>query len=160
MFHAPEQFAGLPAGDLARAIAQMLRQVGFNVDLRLLDTNTFNTQSCFPRRTQELILLNLGGNDSPFFGLSQFRTRIGWSPSGYGGASPRLDQLSDCASQDVRDNARRLSCYHRASQIIADERFVIGLFQTVTLWGINRDIDYWPRIDNNILGDEFTRVKR
>jgi peptide/nickel transport system substrate-binding protein len=157
VFHAPEQFAGLPAGDLARAITQMLRDVGLNVDLRLLDTNTFNTQIYFPRRTQELILLNLGGNDNPFFGLSQFHTRIGWSPGGYGGASPRLDRLIDCAFQDVRDDARRLRCYHQASEIIADERFVIGLFQTYNLWGIRQDISYTPRMDNYILGEDFKR---
>jgi peptide/nickel transport system substrate-binding protein len=157
VFHAPEQFAGLPAGDLARAITQMLRAVGLNVDLRLLDANTFNTQIYFPRRTQELILLNLGGNDNPFFGLSQFHTRIGWSPGGYGGASLRLDRLIDCAFRDVRDNARRLRCYHQAGEIIADERFVIGLFQSYNLWGIRQDIDYTPRMDNYILGNEFKR---
>lgn len=160
VFHAPELFAGLPAGDLARAITQMLRAVGFNVDLRLLDANTFNTQVYFPRRTQELILLNLGGNDNPFFGLSSFHTRIGWTPSGYGGASPQLDRLIDCAFQDVRDNARRLRCYHRASEIIANERFVIGLFQTYQLWGVNRELDYTPRIDNFILGTDFKRARR
>lgn len=156
VFHASDLF---PSGDMARAVAQMLRQVGFNIDLRLLDENTFNTQIYFPRRTQELILLNLGGNTKPFFGLFSFHTSQSWSPSGYGGGKIELDRLIDCAFQDVRDNARRIRCFHRANQVIADERYVIGLAQTQQLWGVNSRLRYTPRIDNHIFGVDFKRAQ-
>jgi peptide/nickel transport system substrate-binding protein len=148
-----------PSADMARAIAQMLRQVGFNIDLRILDLNTFNGQVYFPRRTQELILLQLGGNTKPFFGLFSFLSAQALGPSGYGGSTRQIDNLINCAFQDVRDNARRINCYHRANQVIADERFVIGLLQTQQLWGINSRLRYTPRIDNHIFGVDFKRAQ-
>jgi peptide/nickel transport system substrate-binding protein len=156
VFNASDLF---PSGDLARAIAQMLRQVGFNVDLRLADENTFNTTVYFPRRTQELILLNLGGNTKPFFGLFSFLSSQALSPSGYGGSTQQIDNLINCAFQDVRDNARRINCYHRANEVIADQRFVIGLMQTQQLWGINNRVRYTPRIDNHVFGVDIKRAQ-
>lgn len=156
VMHAHDQF---PSGDLARAIAQMLRQVGLNIDLRVLDLNTFNTTIYFPRRTQDLILLDLGGNTKPFFGLFSFHTQQALGAAGYGGGKVQLDRLIDCAFQDVRDNDRRIRCYHRANQVIADERYVIGLIQTQQLWGISTRLRYTPRIDNHIFGAEFKRAQ-
>jgi peptide/nickel transport system substrate-binding protein len=157
VFHASDHF---PSGDVARAIAAMLRRVGFTVDLRLSDRNTFNTQVYFPRRTQELILLLLGGNTKPFFGLFSFHTKQAWAPSGYGGGRTDLDRLIDCAFHDVRENQRRLRCYHRAQEIIADERYVIGLFQESQLWGINTRFQYTPRFDSYLLGAEMKRGRQ
>ena len=76
-----------------------------------------------------------------------------------GAVNVTLDRLIDCAFQDVRDNDRRIRCYHRANQVIADERYVIGLIQTQQLWGISTRLRYTPRIDNHIFGAEFKRAQ-
>lgn len=155
-FHAAEAW---PSGDIARAIAQMLRRAGFNVDLKIMDLANFNTEIYFPRKNQELILLNLGGNFNPFFGTFSFHTRTALSPSGYGGGRVDIDRLIECGWQDVRNDQRRIGCYHRAQELIADERYVIGLFQTFNLWGANNRLQYAPRVDNYIFGTDITRAR-
>ncbi|MEX2355778.1 MAG: ABC transporter substrate-binding protein [Thermaerobacterales bacterium] len=154
VFHAS---AAWPGEDIALAVGDMLEQVGFNVDLRILDTTTFNQEIYFPRRTQELVLLGLGGQMNPFFALFSFRCVQ--TAGNYGYCNEELDPLIESAWEEVHDDARRYEMYQEASYIIAEDRPVIGLFQTSQLWGINDRIEYTPRTDNHIFGAEIKRAR-
>jgi peptide/nickel transport system substrate-binding protein len=156
VFHASSAY---PTGDIARVIEKMLEDVGFTVELKLLDTQTFNTEIYFPRRTQELILLGLGGNMNPFFGTLSFHSSRRESYGGVGAGSEEIDNLLNCAWTTVLDDDKRIGCYHEAQQLIADRRMVIGLFQISRLWGVNADkVEYTPRYDNHIKGVDIKKA--
>ena len=156
VMHANEIY---PTGDEARVIADMLEEVGLNVDLRLLDTTTFNTEVYFPVKSQELILMSLGGNMNPFFGTGQYHSsndrmqRYGV----FGDVAERLDPLLEYAWHAVGDDEGRMEAFHEASQIIADERFVISIIQRSTLWGMSDRIDYTPRFDGDVMAIDIKK---
>ena len=143
-----------PAGDLARVIDSMLTDVGFDVDLNVMDESTFRSEVYHPRRTQELMLHDLGGQMNPFFGTNIFHSdRLETTDYGGIGSSPEgLDELLETAWTEVEDEEKRIEAYHEAGMMIAEERLNIGLFQRTALWGLNERIDWTPRYDNDIYG--------
>ncbi len=158
VIHAPED---APHGDVAQVVRAMLEEVGFDVDLRLMDGSTFRSEIQAPRKAQELYFHAAGGNMDPRMAVAQFvpgsdsmiryaqDNLEAWAdPSKY----QRLDELIDVAFTEVHDDDARLRAYHEIGQIVADERLYIGLFQQSTLWGINTRLDYEPRFDNHIRG--------
>ncbi len=146
-----------PAGDIARVITDMLEDVGFSVDLRLQDESTFRSEIYHPRKTQELMLWQLGGSLNPFFGTSIFTSsRLETDYGGIDSGSEALDSLIHIAWTEVHDVDRRTDAYHSAMQIIAEERYVIGLFQRSSLWGVSDRIEWTPRFDNDVYGWDIT----
>ena len=149
-----------PTGDYARVITNMLEEVGFDVDLRLHDTATHTSEVYYPRKTQELILLGLGGQMNPVFATRIFlQSEQLVNYGGQGAGSEELDELLHKAWTEMQDVDLRNQYFHEATQIIADERYVIGLFQQSQLWGLSSRVEYTPRFDILILGTDITPVR-
>jgi len=160
VFHARSAY---PDADIARAIESMLEDVGFDVELIILDNQTFNSDVYFPRKSQELMLNGLGGNMNPFFlsfGFSSARVneygRVENVPD-IDNYHERVDSLLNTAWTTVSDDKKRIGAYHEAFSLIAEARARgIGLFQVSTLWGLSDRVDFSPRFDENIMGENIT----
>ncbi len=155
VFHARSVF---PQEDLARVITDMLEQVGFEVELRILDASSFATDIYEPRRTQELALNVLGGGFSPRWGAELYRSD--WlvnvvGPPREQELSERVDELLEIAFSETLDNDRRLAAYHEVASIVAEQRWNIGLYHAFKMWGISDDIQFTPRVDEMIRGQDI-----
>ncbi len=158
VMHSSEQW---PHGDMSRVIADMLEQVGFDVDLRVMDHSTWRSDVYLPGRTQELNLLSLGGQMNPFFSTNQIHyDNVHSLPPDpdidpdFEQQTERINELLEYAWSEVVDEQARTEAYHEATKIAATERYAnfIGLFQLSTLFGINDRLDYEPRYDIEIWG--------
>ena len=167
--HAAEAW---PLGDMARVIADMLEQVGFTVDLRILDVTTWRTDIYLPGKGQEINLMELGGQMNPFFATRQFHSRhAGFDhPTTLGpdrdldpdwdAQTARIDELLDFAWTEVLDDEARIAAYHEACTIAAEVRALyFGLLQKSTLYAISDRIEYEPRFDIDIWGYDMKLVK-
>ncbi len=157
VFHARSVF---PQEDIARVITDMLEEVGFEVDLRILDQATFDSEIYQPRRTQELSLQPLGGGFSPRWGVelytSDWLTASTTLGSHESEAVQRIDELVNIAFTETLDNERRLNAYHEVASIVAEERINIALFHAFKMWGINENINWTPRVDEMIRGQDIS----
>jgi ABC-type transport system substrate-binding protein len=141
----------------------MLTDAGFDVELIVLDNQTFNSEVYFPRKTQELMLNGLGGNMNPFFlsfGFHSSRAheygRVENVP-GIENYHEQVDQLLNTAWTTVGDDEKRLEAYHEAFALAAKARArAIGLFQVSTLWGLSDRVKFEPRFDEDIMGRNIT----
>jgi len=162
VFHARSAY---PDGDIARAIESMLEDVGFNVDLRLMDNETFNSEVYFPRKSQELMLNGLSGNLNPFFlslgyhsnRANEFGRIDDSNIPGIDNYHEQVDALLNKAWTTVDDDQARLDAYHEALSLAAEARArQIGLFQVSNLWGLSDRVEFAPRFDNAIWGRNLT----
>ncbi len=157
VFHTWEEW---PQGDLARVMQDMLEEVGFSIELILLDGTTMTSEVYGPRKTQELFMAYLGGQMNPVFATRIFESSEQLvNYGGQGAGSEELDQLLHKAWTEMEDEGLRNQFYHEATAIIAEERYVIGLFQGSELWGASNRIDYTPRFDNEIYGFDINLVE-
>ncbi len=147
-----------PFGDVGRTVVDMLEEVGFNVEARFQAESLWRSEVYHPAKNQELYLVDLGGHFNPFFGTYGFQSHImeNVEYTGQGSAPAGLDDLLKTAWTEVEDDTRRIQAYHEASQIIADERINIGLYQRSLLWGISDRIEWTPRGDVEIWGYDIT----
>ena len=158
-FHAREDY---PYGDLARIIEMRLEEAGFEVDLRLKDETTFQSEIYFPINSQELMLNDLGGNMNPFFGTRQYHSdeermqRYGKFPEE---VSEDLDPLLEAAWDSRTPEEERIEAYHEASEIMADNNLTTGLFQHSSLWGMSDRVEYEPRFDGDLWGQDIKKAE-
>ncbi len=167
VMHASEAW---PYGDIARVIGDMLEQVGFTVDLRILDTTSWRTDIYLPGKSQELNLMALGGQMNPFFSTSQIHTeRLGYPEvlppppemdPDYESLSSRINELLDYAWTEVVDEQGRIDAYHEATALAAERNApFIGLVQMSTLYAWRNRVEYQPRFDIELWGYDFKVVE-
>ncbi len=150
VFHARGVF---PQEDIARTITDMLEDVGFDVDLILMDPSSFASDVYHPRKTQELILLPLGGGYNPRWGVFGYQMALA---DQYGlPAREETDELINICFTETMDNDRRIQAYHEIARIVAEERWNIGLFHEFTKWGVDERLDWLPRVDMAIRGRDM-----
>ncbi len=158
--------------DIAEVVKQMLEEVGFTVDMRILAGPLLNTEVYNPGKSEELLLYPIGGNHNPFFATMAYLSDRATLRGGMGLVNEetlpeelknyheRVDSLLNTAYTAVDDEQKSINAYHEALELVADARArELGLFQLSTLWGISDDIEYTPRFDNDIWGYDIKVVR-
>ncbi len=157
-----------PHGDMSRVIADMLEQVGFDVDLNVMDHSTWQSDVYLPGRTQELNLLSLGGQMNPYFSTNQIHyDNVHSLPPDpeldpdFEEQTEEINELLEYAWTEVVDDEARIEAYHEATKIAATERYAnfIGLFQTSVLYGISDRVNVEPRHDLELWGYDIEVVE-
>ena len=155
-----------PIGDLARVITGMLEDVGFDVDLRLMDLTTHRNLVSGPRKFQELSLGTNGGNLNPHFAhasyLSTRHLRAHWvqpTDAEWQADQERIDELYRIG-ESTTDEQERIEAFRELSNIAAEQRTPwISLFQESNLYGISDRIEWNMRADEEIMGYDFKVVQ-
>lgn len=137
-------FLTSPAYDrrLVEAIQQMLQEVGFKVDIQMMDHPTFLRRR--QGRPDEAGSISLGrwscacqDADGVIFPL--FRSGSIWAKY----VNPEYDQQVDAARATL-DEAKRLANYRRAFEILRDDLPGIGLYQDYAIYGARRELRWQP----------------
>lgn len=135
--------------EVAEAITAMLQQVGFTVDLSVLDVTTFNEQYYYPsyegQPVNEGILMDALGNSffDPWIAVLGFHSAR-WQRTGY--SNPRVDELIDAAGQNM-DFDERAEQYREVQEIIAEERPSIFLYHMKDTYGMSSRLEWAPGPD-------------
>jgi len=137
-------FLTSPAYDrrLVEAIQQMLQDVGFRVDIQMMDHPTFLRRR--QGRPDEAGSISLGrwscacqDADGVIFPL--FRTGSIWAKY----TNPAFDTEVDAARATL-DEARRLVHYRRAFEILRDDVPGVGLYQDFAIYAARRELRWRP----------------
>jgi peptide/nickel transport system substrate-binding protein len=137
-------FLTSPAYDrrLVEALQQMLQEVGFKVDIQMMDHPTFLRRR--QGRPDEAGSISLGrwscacqDADGVIFPL--FRSGSIWAKY----ANADYDKEVD-AARTTLDEAKRLVHYRRAFEILRDELPGLGLYQDYAIYGARREIRWQP----------------
>jgi peptide/nickel transport system substrate-binding protein len=128
--------------EVAEAIAAMLTEVGFNVDLQVMDVTTFREQVYFPYRNDEIYMDALGNSFfDPWITMlgerSDRRERSGWS----GPLADEADALIRDAAVDMNPETRREK-YVRLQQLLVEDAVYVYLYQLYDTIGINDRLDW------------------
>ncbi|MEZ4640352.1 MAG: ABC transporter substrate-binding protein [Caldilineaceae bacterium] len=133
--------------EVAETIAAMLEEVGFNIDLQVMDVTTFREQVYFPYRNDELYMDALGNSFfDPWIAVlserSDRRERSGWS----GPLADEADQLIREAAVDM-DPESRAAKYERIQELINEDAVNVYLYQMYDTVGLNNRLQWSPPLD-------------
>ena len=127
---------------LNEAVQQMLQDVGFKVDIQMMDQPTFLRRRQGPADTAGTLSQgrwSCACQDADGVIYPLFRSGSIWSKY----ANPAYDTLVDDARSTL-DEVRRLKDYHQAIEILHDDVPGIGLFQDVALYGARKGLKWTP----------------
>lgn len=127
-------------------IAVMLEQVGINTEIEVLEFSAYSANVWNAAAFEHLVVTGLGNSmgDNWFamralFCGGEYATRVGW-------CNERFDELMTAAETEV-DPEARAALLHEATDIVAEERPWITLFQQQNLVGVSTGVDWTPRPD-------------
>jgi peptide/nickel transport system substrate-binding protein len=130
--------------EITEAITAMLEQVGFKIDLKILDISTFREQVYFPYKNREIYMDALGNSFfDPWIAVLGF-TCARNQRTDY--CRPDLDVLiQQAASEMVVEKRKQL--YYKIQEIIAQDRPMVFLYQMSDTIGISKKLNWKPAPD-------------
>lgn len=130
--------------DLMEMIAGMLTDVGFNVNLDLLEWSNF-VELRNGVTYEDMYFIAFGNSQfDASLALDQLRTERAMELQGY--SNPEVDELMDKANVNM-DPEERTEQYKQVQEMIAEERPFIYLYNEMSNYGVSDRIDFTPRLD-------------
>lgn len=140
-------------GEYAEVVAAMLTEVGFEVELNILESTAFYEQ--FNAKSfGEIFMIGIGNslNDaSNNYGRYMLDQAVGETDYN----NPEVEELLQAALVNM-DPESRESQYQKVQQIFAEERPAIYLFQMEGVYGVSDRVKYTPREDEMYFVEEIT----
>lgn len=135
--------------EVLEMIGYMLEQVGFVVDLQLLEWSAYmDIRSAHTHG--EAMLIGYGNSlfDAALaLGSLHMDHRVG--SQRYGWVDPEISALIDEAEIEM-DRDRRRDLYHQILDVLVEERPQIALFKLPNAYGIRKGVDFEPRVDEQL----------
>ncbi|MEI7028274.1 ABC transporter substrate-binding protein [Paenibacillus sp. y28] len=147
-FSAQEQYK-----EVAETVSAMLTEVGFEVNLEILEASKFS-EKLSSKKFNELFLLGVGNsmNDAAN-NYNRYKAANAKGETDYN--NPEVEQLLQAAEKNMNPEERAKQ-YQRVQQIFAVERPAIYLYQMKGNYGIGSKIEYKPRLDEMYFVEEIT----
>lgn len=140
-------------GEYAEVIAAMLTEVGFDVDLNILEATAFYEQ--FNSKSfGEIFMIGIGNslNDaSNNYGRYMLDQAAGETDYN----NPEVEKLLQDALVNMDPESREAE-YQKVQQIFAEDRPAVYLFQMEGVFGVTDSIKYSPREDEMYYAQEIT----
>lgn len=133
--------------ETSEIIASMLEQVGFKVELEVLDNSRFNEKRA-AGKTGDLTLIAYGNS---LFDADLLYKRLKPDTNF---DHPELEKLLNDAERNMNVEERKKQ-YARAQEIIDQERLNIHLLHVVAQYGYNKRIKFEPRLDEMIFAESI-----
>lgn len=130
--------------DLMEMIASMLTEVGFNVELDLLEWSNF-VELRSARTYEDLYFIAFGNSQfDASLALDLLRSERAIEEQGY--SNDKVDELIDQANINMNPEERTKQ-FQEVQEIIAEERPFIYLYNEMSHYGVSDRIDFTPRLD-------------
>lgn len=139
--------------EIAEVVAAMLTNVGFQVNLDILEPSKF-TETYNSKGFKELFILGVG--NSLFDASNNYNRFLLQNAAGetdYNNAE--VEELLQAALSNM-DPEQREKQYQQVQQHIANDRPTIYLYQMQGVYGVNKRIHFAPRLDEMFIVDEIT----
>ena len=141
----------LKGEDICQAIAADLENIGIDVNLVLLEWSVYAQKMFREKDPAGLFLVGLSSAFNPFDDLTNFDpafvfANYHWEDEEYVGL---------LRAYPTADEAERQNISYQAQKIIHDRGPVIMLWRQVQIYGVNDRIEWSPRPDDYIFGEEF-----
>ncbi|WP_404455339.1 ABC transporter substrate-binding protein [Virgibacillus necropolis] len=140
--------------EVAQTLVGMLDKVGIKVNLDLAEwsnfLNTYNSNS-----NKELLLIGLADGllDASYSLVHYTKERAEGQTDYY---NPKVQKLYEEALHNM-NKKERIKQLQKIQEIVAEERPHINLYQVKSIYGISDDINFSPRIDQQIYVPSITR---
>jgi peptide/nickel transport system substrate-binding protein len=137
-------------GEVAEAVAAMLRQIGIKAQPALMNRSEF-----FPRRNRLEFSFYLGGFSTNTGEASAALAALLATPDSERGlgrinrgqySNPKLDGLINLAAEAV-DEGERAKLLAEAHRLAIQDHALLPLYYEVAAWGLRRGLWMWPRAD-------------
>ncbi|OXM85463.1 ABC transporter substrate-binding protein [Paenibacillus rigui] len=142
--------------EIAEVAAAMLTEVGFQVNLDILEASKFS-EKLNSKKFNELFLLGVGNS---LFDASnnynRFKFENAKGETDYN--NPEVEQLLQAADKNMNPEDREKQ-YQKVQQIFAVDRPTIYLYQLKGNYGIGPKVDYKPRLDEMYFAEEIAPAK-
>lgn len=139
--------------EVAEVVAAMLTDVGFEVNLEILEASSFS-EKLNSKKFSELFLLGVGNS---LFDASnnynRFKKENAAGETDYN--NPEVEELLQSALQNM-DLADREKQYQKVQQQFTVDRPTIYLYQMKGIYGIGAGIGYTPRLDEMYYAEDIT----
>lgn len=142
--------------EIAEVVAAMLTNVGFQVNLDILEPSKF-TETYNSKGFKELFILGVG--NSLFDASNNYNRFLKENAAGetdYNNAE--VERLLQAALSNM-DPVEREKQYQQVQQHIANDRPTIYLYQMQGVYGVNKRIAFAPRLDEMFIVDEIALAK-
>ncbi|MNI39504.1 Oligopeptide-binding protein AppA precursor [compost metagenome] len=138
--------------EIAEVAAAMLTEVGFQVNLEVLEASKFS-EKLNSKKFNELFLLGVGNslfdasNNYNRFKLANAKGETDYN-------NPEVEELLQSAEKNMNP-ADREKQYQKVQQIFAVERPTIYLFQMKGNYGVGSKVEYKPRLDEMYYAEDI-----
>jgi len=128
--------------EVAEAVAAMLEDVGFEVELNILDKSAYFEQIDEPGYNRDILFVVLGGGPSlvPLFYMCEW-----WEPT-YHACDPDWDKVSEKINTTV-DFDERLKLWDEWWDYYLDYAHTITLYEIDNTYAISDEFEWTPRAD-------------
>jgi len=134
------------AAELTEIVGVMLEAVGINAVVDIREFSAYSANVWNAGAFEHFVVTGLGNSfGDNWFAMrallcgGEYAGRVGW-------CNERFDELMAAAQTEVNPEARAAMLFE-ATDIVAEERPWITLFQRQDLTGVNRGLDWSPRAD-------------
>ncbi|PZU92680.1 MAG: peptide ABC transporter substrate-binding protein [Chelatococcus sp.] len=135
--------------EIVEAVAGYLEDVGFRVQVEVLDWTVYNTK-LVGDGFGELYLWGMGSyTDASTLFVDNFRRHYDWS-------DPAFEELV-ASVRDAKTEAERIAISQKGQQIVADQRVRIGLLFPQSIYGVSDRVVYHGRFDEMIAAEDVVR---
>lgn len=139
--------------EYAQVVAAMLTEVGFKVNLDVLEASTFS-EKMTSKTFGEIFMIGIGNsmNDASN-NYTRYLAERAKGETDYN--NPEVEELLQAASQNMNPEEREKQ-YQQVQQIFAGERPAVYLFQMEGMYGVGAKVDFSPRRDEMYFADEIS----
>jgi peptide/nickel transport system substrate-binding protein len=128
--------------EVAEVIAIMLEEVGFEVELNVLDKSAYFEQIDEPGYNRDLLLVTLGGGPS----LVPLFYTCDWWETTYHVCDEEWDEVANSIMTTV-DAAERLTYWESWWEYFLDYSQTVTLYEIQNMYAISENFDWTPRAD-------------
>lgn len=137
----------------AEVVAAMLEQVGFKINLDVLEPSAFSERYS-SKSFKEIFMIGIG--NSLFDASNNYNRYMLEEAKGESDYNnPEVEKLLQSALVNM-DPAAREKEYQQVQQIFSEERPAVYLYQMEGVYGTNSKVNYQPRVDEMFYADEIT----
>jgi peptide/nickel transport system substrate-binding protein len=127
---------------VAETVAVMLKDVGFDVELNLLDPSAYSEQILGAGNNRDIMLTSLGGSPA----LTPTFYTCEWVQANYNVCVPEWDALSKEILTTV-DQKKRVELWGKWQDFFLDYAHTIAIREVDRIYAVNDKFDFTPRAD-------------
>lgn len=142
----------LKDGEITEAVADMLTQAGFNVQIKFLSWQEW-LDTLFNVEKAPALMYSSNGNG--FFDVGVMYNTIAHSKGGQAAIGPTYDAKVEAANTE-QDPAKRQAMFEELAASFYEDPFGIPLVTLKDIYGMAEDLEWTPRQDSSVTVFEMT----